>query len=395
MHRKSTNHPVHSSHTTSPSPIDLVELSTMSGSGDDMAPPHVVEDFFGVIQLLSDGSVVRGDDAALLPMPALQDVPGVQWKDAVYDAAHGLKVRIYKPATAPAATTGDDGGKLPVLVYFHGGGYCIGALDQSPFHTFCLRAADELPAVVLSVQYRLAPEHRLPTAIDDGTAFFSWLRGVGSAEPWLAESADLARTFISGVSAGANLAHHVAVRVTSGQPVVDDVDPVVRVAGYVLIDAFFGGVERTAAEANPPADVSLLTVEMADQFWRLALPAGATRDHPVANPFGPDSTSLETVALPPALVVASGGDVLYNRVMDYAARLKRMGKVVELAEFEGAQHGFSVLQPWSTETSEVIQVLKRFVQKATRPAETMVYTVALFTPPTVINQLPTNLKNVD
>uniref|UniRef100_A0A0D3EJR0 Alpha/beta hydrolase fold-3 domain-containing protein n=1 Tax=Oryza barthii TaxID=65489 RepID=A0A0D3EJR0_9ORYZ len=228
----------------------------MSGSGDAAPPPHVVEDFFGVIQLLSDGSVVRADDAALLAMPELQDVPGVQWKDAVYDATHGLMVRVFKPA---AAAAGDDGGKLPVLVYFHGGGYCIGALDQSPFHTFCLRAADELPAVVLSVQYRLAPEHRLPTAIDDGAAFFSWLRGAGSADPWLAESAELARTFISGVSAGANLAHHVAVR--------------------------------------------------------------------------------------------------------------EMGKAVELVEFEGAQHGFSVIQPWSPETSEVIQVLKRFVHKAIRPAE--------------------------
>uniref|UniRef100_A0A0E0BXA5 Alpha/beta hydrolase fold-3 domain-containing protein n=1 Tax=Oryza meridionalis TaxID=40149 RepID=A0A0E0BXA5_9ORYZ len=332
----------------------------MSGSGDAAPPPpHVVEDFFGVIQLLSDGSVVRADDAALLPMPELQDVPGVQWKDAVYDATN------WPPPPPPPVTM-----ELPVLVYFHGGGYCIGALDQSPFHTFCLRAADELPAVVLSVQYRLAPEHRLPTAIDDGAAFFSWLRGAGSADPWLAESADLARTFISGVSAGANLAHHVAVRVASGgQPVVADVDPVVRVAGYVLLDAFFGGVERTAAEANPPADVSLLTVEMADQFWRLALPAGATRDHPVANPFGPESPSLEAVALPPALVVASGGDVLYDRVVGYAARLKEMGKAVELVEFQGAQHGFSVIQPWSPETSEVIQVLKRFVHKAIRPGE--------------------------
>ncbi|EEE53894.1 hypothetical protein OsJ_00420 [Oryza sativa Japonica Group] len=348
-------------------PIDLVSSSAKSGSGDAAPPPHVVEDFFGVIQLLSDGSVVRADDAALLAMPELQDVPGVQWKDAVYDATHGLRVRVFKPA---AAAAGDDGGKLPVFVYFHGGGYCIGALDQSPFHTFCLRAADELSAVVLSVQYRLAPEHRLPTAIDDGAAFFSWLRGAGNADPWLAESAELARTFISGVSAGANLAHQVAVRVASGrQPVVDDVDPVVRVAGYVLLDAFFGGVERTAAEANPPADVSLLTVEMADQFWRLALPAGATRDHPVANPFGPESPSLEAVALPPALVVASGGDVLYDRVVGYAARLKEMGKAVELVEFEGAQHGFSVIQPWSPETSEVIQVLKRFVHKAIRPAE--------------------------
>ncbi|KAG8053421.1 hypothetical protein GUJ93_ZPchr0001g31834 [Zizania palustris] len=75
----------------------------------------------------------------------------------------------------PAAA--GEGGRLPVLVYFHGGGYCIGAPEQPMFHTFCLLAASELPAVVLSVHYRLAPEHRLPTAIDDGASFLSWLRG--------------------------------------------------------------------------------------------------------------------------------------------------------------------------------------------------------------------------
>ncbi|KAF0918245.1 hypothetical protein E2562_023328 [Oryza meyeriana var. granulata] len=320
----------------------------MSG---DMAP-HVVEVFFGVILLLCDGSVVRELN---------HDVPDVQWKDVVYDATHGLRVRMYKPAAG-------EGGKLPVLVYFHGGGYCVGALEQPTFHTFCLRAANELPAVVLSVQYRLAPEHRLPTAIDDGAAFFSWLRGQAvlgaGADPWLAESGDFARTFISGVSAGANLAHHIAVHVGTGQLVVDQV----RVAGYVLIDVFFAGVERTAAEANLLANISL-NVEMADQLWRMALPVGATRDHPVANPFGPDSPSLVPVALPPALVVASRGDVLYDPVVDYASRLKGMGKAVELAEFEGEQHGFSVLQPSSPAANEFIRVLKQFVQKAPRPAE--------------------------
>uniref|UniRef100_A0A0D9UWW2 Alpha/beta hydrolase fold-3 domain-containing protein n=1 Tax=Leersia perrieri TaxID=77586 RepID=A0A0D9UWW2_9ORYZ len=323
-------------------------------SGDNMAP-HVMEDFAGIVQLFSDGTVVRGDDSAFLAVPgAVQNLPGVQWKDVVYDATHNLTVRVYTTATI---TT--NAGKLPVLVYFHGGGYCIGAPDQPPFHNFCLRAAGELPAVVLSVQYRLAPEHRLPAAIDDGAAFFTWLRGqaTGGADTWLAESADFARTFISGLSAGANLAHHVTVRVASGRP---DVDPV-RVAGYVLIDAFFGGVERTATEANPPASASapLVTVEMADQFWRLALPVGATRDHPVANPFGPESPSLEQVALPPALVVVSGGDVLRDRLMDYVARLKGMGKEIELAEFEGEHHGFSAVQAWSTASSEFIQVLKQ------------------------------------
>ncbi|ONM29956.1 putative carboxylesterase 15, partial [Zea mays] len=259
----------------------------MSGS---TAPPHVVEDFLGVIQIFSDGSIVRGDESTIMPAGPCPDVPGVQWKDAVYEATRGLKVRVYKPPPTPG---GGNQGKLPVLVYFYGGGYCGGAYDHPLFHSCCQRFAAELPAVVLSVQYRLAPEHRLPAAVEDGAAFFSWLRAQaqaqpaapGAADPWLAESADFSRTFVSGGSAGANLAHHI--------------------------------------------------------LWRMALPVGAIRDHPLANPFGPGSPSLEPLPLPPALVVAPERDVLHGHVWRYAARLREMGKPVELAEFAGEGHGFS------------------------------------------------------
>nr|BAK02070.1 predicted protein [Hordeum vulgare subsp. vulgare] len=330
-------------------------------SDEDTAAPLVMEDLPGVLKLLSDGSVVRGDEAVLWPKDPLPDVPGVQWKDALYHAPRGLSVRVYRPSS-PVKTAG--GPKLPVLVYFHGGGYCLGSFAQPHFHTYCLRAAAELPAVVLSVQYRLAPEHRLPAAIQDGAAFLSWLRdqaelGVG-ADLWLAESADFGRTFISGASAGANLAHHVTVQAASAQ---EDVHPV-RLAGYVLISAFFGGAERTETEADPPADVSL-TVEGSDMFWRMSLPVGASRDHPVTNPFGPESPSLASVDLPPVLVVAPESDVLRDRVMGYAATLREMGKAVEVAEFAGEQHGFSVLRPFGEAANELMRVLKRFVYTST------------------------------
>ncbi|XP_047061219.1 probable carboxylesterase 15 [Lolium rigidum] len=333
------------------------------------SPPHVVEDFYGVVQILSDGTVVRGDEEALQPQATYPDVPGVEWKDVVYHAAHGLRARVYRPSSSL--------GKLPVLVYFHGGGYCLGSFAQPMFHTFCLRAAAELPALVLSVQYRLAPEHRqprpyhrLPAAIEDGADFLSWLRGqaelaaTGGADPWPAESADFPRTFISGVSASANLAHHVTVQLASAELAVSPV----CVVGYVLLFAFFGSAERTAAETEPPADVSL-TVDMSDQLWHMSLPVGASRDHPVANPgyhpvanpFGPDSPSLTAVDLPPALVVVPGSDVLRDHVRGCAARLKDMGKTVEVVEFAGEQHGFSVLQPFGEAADELMRVLRRFV----------------------------------
>jgi acetyl esterase/lipase len=94
----------------------------------------------------------------------------------------------------------------------------------------------------------------------------------------------------------------------------------------------------------------------------MSLPVGASFDHPFANPFGPDSPDLELVALPPVLVEAPEVDVLRDRVLLYAARLKETGKDVELAEFEGEQHGFSVRR-WGQANEELIRILKRFVHR--------------------------------
>ncbi|KQK06611.1 probable carboxylesterase 15 [Brachypodium distachyon] len=337
----------------------------MSSYTAPQAQAHVVEDFFGVVQLRSDGSVIRGDESVLFPPEQYPEVPGVEWKDVVYHAAHGLKARVYRPSSPVAAEKEEK--KLPVLVYFHGGGYCLGSYAQPSFHVFCLRAAAELPAVVLSVQYRLAPEHRLPAAIHDGEGFLSWLRAQAetrNADPWLADSADFARTFVSGCSAGANLAHHVTVQAAASSGIIDSSPVPFRIAGFVLLSAFFSGVQRTPAEIDlSPADVSL-TADMADQLWRMALPAGATRDHPLANPFGPETESsgfIAAVELPPVLVVAPGIDVLRDRVLGYAAAMRELGKDVELARFEGEQHGFSVSRPFSDAADEMMRLLRRFV----------------------------------
>ncbi|KAL6636785.1 hypothetical protein ACP70R_024357 [Stipagrostis hirtigluma subsp. patula] len=320
------------------------------------SPPYVVEDCPHVLQLLSDGTVVRFADYNTLPPPSVPPALPVQWKDVVYDAGRGLKLRVYKP---PAAL-----GKLPVLVYFHGGGYILGTFELPNFHACCLRLAGELPAVVLSADYRLAPEHRLPAALDDAAAVMSWVRGQAAAagggdgepDPWLAESADFGRVFVAGDSAGGNIVHHVAVRLGSDElPLAP-----ARVAGHVMLCPFFGGAERTASEAEfPPGPY--LTLPGYDQAWRLALPPGATRDHPFANPFGPESPALDGVALRPTLVVAAEHDLLRDREVGYVERLRAMGKPVEVVEFEGQHHGFFAVEPAGDAGSEVVRLVKRFV----------------------------------
>ena len=127
------------------------------------------------------------------------------------------------------------------------------------------------------------------------------------------DSADLGRVFVCGDSAGGNIAHHVTVRYGSGQLALD---PVIQIAGCVLLWPFFTAEERTASEAEfPPGP--FLTLPWYGQAWWLALPPGATRDHLFANPFGLESPALGLglggVALPPTLVVAAERDLLRDR----------------------------------------------------------------------------------
>ncbi|CAN6281059.1 unnamed protein product [Urochloa humidicola] len=315
------------------------------------AEPHVVADLAGMVQLLSDGTIIRHADAHGLPPVSLPaSTSATQWKDVVYDPDHDLKLRMYKQAVGGADGEAAATEKFPVLVYFHGGGFCVGSFSLLNFHACCLRLAGELPAIVLSADYRLAPEHRLPAAQDDARTLVSWIRNQAASspadgDPWLAESADFGRVFVTGDSAGGNITHHVAVAVGSG---LLGVSPA-RVAGYVLFWPYFAGVERTASEP------------VSDQFLNMSLPEGATWDHPAVNPFGPDSAALDAVAFAPMLVVGGELDLLRDRIADYVAKLKAMGKPVEFVEFQGQHHGFFILEPWGDAGDELIRVVRRFV----------------------------------
>ncbi|XP_031473756.1 probable carboxylesterase 15 [Nymphaea colorata] len=148
----------------------------------------------------------------------------------------------------------------------------------------------------------------------------------------------------SGDSAGANITHHLAVGLAG-----KGLSPV-TVRAFVVLMPFFTGEEGTASERECPA-TAFLNLEVNDRYWRVALPRGETRDHPVANPFGRRSADLGPVELGPILEV------------DYARGLERMGKRVELAEFEGEQRGFSTVEPNSMAARALLDRVQHFVNE--------------------------------
>ncbi|KAJ8750287.1 hypothetical protein K2173_014202 [Erythroxylum novogranatense] len=327
--------------------------TTSNNSATSESPPYEVDECRGVLRVYSDGSIWRSSEPSF-KVP-VNDDGSVAWKDVLFDPTNNLRLRLYKPANFTSST------KLPIFYYIHGGGFCIGSRAWPNCQNYCFKLALGLQAVIVSPDYRLAPENRLPAAIEDGFTAVKWLKAQASAEEpdtWLTEVADFGNVFISGDSAGGNIAHHLAVGLEAGSP---ELAPV-RVRGYVLLAPFFGGTVRTKLEAEGPKE-AFLNLELIDRFWRLSIPKGETTDHPLVNPFGPNSRNLETTNLDPILMVVGGSDLLKDRGKEYADKLKSWGKKVEYAEFENEQHGFFTINPDSDPSLKLMSVIKAFISQ--------------------------------
>lgn len=210
--------------------------------------PHLVEDCMGFLKLYSDGSISRPNEIKF-QVSAIED-SSVNFKDCLFDKKYNLFLRLYKPQNSAKQNKN----KFPVVVFLHGGGFCFGSRTWPHLHNCCMRLASSLQALVVAPDYRLAPEHRLPAAVDDAVEAVRWLQrqalslNEGNGDVWLNGDVDFDRVFIVGDSSGGNIAHHLAVRF-GFDPM--DIEPV-RVRGYVLLAPFFGGVVRTKSEEGPP-----------------------------------------------------------------------------------------------------------------------------------------------
>uniref|UniRef100_A0A0A9CA26 Alpha/beta hydrolase fold-3 domain-containing protein n=1 Tax=Arundo donax TaxID=35708 RepID=A0A0A9CA26_ARUDO len=305
-----------------------------------------------------DGSVRRllfslGDlHAAARPRP---DASGVHSADVTIDATRGLWARVFSPSCAAAD------GPLPVVVYFHGGGFVLFSAASRPYDALCRRLCRELGAVVVSVNYRLAPRHRFPAAYDDGVAALRYLDTNALPGDVVPFSIDLSSCFLAGDSAGGNIVHHVAQRWASMYSATTSPPPVsVRVAGAVLIQPFFGGEERTGAEVALDTAIPSLSMAVTDHYWREFLPEGATRDHEAARVCG-EGVEL-AAAFPPAMVVIGGLDLLKDWQARYVETLQRKGKAVRVVEYPAAIHGFHVF-PEIDDSGKFVEEMKLFVQE--------------------------------
>ncbi|TKV94073.1 hypothetical protein SEVIR_9G270101v4 [Setaria viridis] len=151
-----------------------------------------------VDRLVGTETVPAGADAAT----------GVVSKDVVIDDDSGIYVRLYLPDMA-GTQANEDGPKLRVLVFFHGGGFITESAASPMYHNYVNSLAAAARVLVVSVNYRLAPEHRFPTGYEDSLRALKW--ALSGGDPWLSRHGDLGRVFLAGDSAGGNIIHNVAM----------------------------------------------------------------------------------------------------------------------------------------------------------------------------------------
>ncbi len=217
-----------------------------------------------------------------------------------------IPARLYEPVPDPVGN----------VVYYHGGGWVLGCLDE--FDAVCQALAVASGARVVSVDYRLAPEHRFPAAVDDA---FAALAGVAERHPG-------EPIVVAGDSAGGNLAAVSALRARdAGGPEI-----ALQVLVYPVVDC---DLTRPSYVECSGGDLFLNTAEVV-WFWDHYAPDEADREHPYASPI----RASDFAGLPPAYIVIAEHDPLRDEALAYAAALESAGVQVAVARYDDQIHAF-------------------------------------------------------
>ncbi len=248
-----------------------------------------------------------------------------------------LAVRVYLPVGE---------GPFPVLVYFHGGGWVVGNLDTHDSQARGLCAGSG--CAVVSVDYRLAPEHPYPAAPEDCYAATSWAFEHGGEL-----GLDCSRLAVGGDSAGANLATVVALMARDRQ------GPEIRFQ-LLVYPATDDDFSRTSCIEN--AEGYILSTAAMRWFWNHYVPDPARRSEPYCAP----AKAQSLVGLPPALVMTAEFDPLRDDGNAYAERLQSSGVPTRLSCYLGAVHGFVGMGAFSALAREAMREACEALSQALR-----------------------------
>jgi len=231
-----------------------------------------------------------------------------------FEGPRGLiKFRAYRPLGAPA-------GPLPTLIYYHGGGFVIGNI--ATHDSTCRRLANKSRCQVISIDYRLAPEHPFPAPIDDGLAAFRHIRD--NAESF---GVDPTRLAVGGDSAGGQMAAVVCQTCRDAGEAM----PAFQMLIYPATDS-----SKQSGSRKSFAEGYFLSKALMDWFWKAYVPAGADLADLRLSPL----LAKDLAGLPPAFVLTAGYDPLRDEGRAYADRLIDAGVKTTYVNYPGTIHGF-------------------------------------------------------
>ena len=271
----------------------ILDLVAAADTGAELSAPELRQGYAQLGLLASKAEMASVAD---------RTVPG---------PAGDIPVRVYVPTPAP--------GPHPALVYFHGGGWVIGDVETHDGTVRSLAAASGV--TVVSVDYRLAPEHPFPAAVDDALAVVRWVADHGAEI-----DVDPGRLAVGGDSAGGNLAAVAALQLR------DTVGLRLQLLVYPVTD---GSMDRPSIAEN--GDGYFLTKDTMAWFWDQYV-AGGDRHDPRCSPIDADDDALRGVA--PALVITAEYDPLRDEGEAYGARLGAAGVDVTVHRYDQMIHGF-------------------------------------------------------
>ncbi|XP_037436324.1 probable carboxylesterase 2 [Triticum dicoccoides] len=310
-------------------------VSALRGRGNGDA---VKFDFTPFLIQYESGRVQRLMGTSVVP-PSVDARTGVASTDVVVDQGTGLAVRLYRPSSRR--------GRLPVLLYFHGGAFVVESAFGPVYHNYLNALAARAGVIAVSVNYRLAPEHTLPAAYDDSWTALQWVlsnarNGSGYGPSWLHKHGDMSRLFVGGDSAGGNIAHNLAMR--AGQQ--DDGRG--RIKGVALLDPYFLG-----GHASP----------WAERAWGFICAGRYGTEHPYVDPMALPADAWRRLGAARVLVTRSGQDRLgpWQGAYVDALRGSGWGGQARLYETPGEAHCYFLNNLQSPKAAAHMATVAEFV----------------------------------
>ncbi|XP_007051996.2 PREDICTED: probable carboxylesterase 9 [Theobroma cacao] len=261
-------------------------------------------------------------------------IPGLPTvsKDVTINDETKVWARIFLPAKLPS--NDNTVARLPILMYFHGGGFIFYSAANVLTHQACSALSSEIPAVVISVDHRLAPEQKLPAQYEDAVDTILWVKKQvldPNGEQWVRDYGDFARCYLGGRGSGGNIAFHAALRALN-----NDIKPL-KINGIFLNQPMFGGKQRLPSELKYATD-QVIPLPVLDLLWEFALPKGTDRDHRFCNPTEdvPYMSKVSSI-IRRCLVIGFSIDPMFDRIQALVGTLVKYGVQVE-AQFD--EQGF-------------------------------------------------------